>query len=96
MPTWERALLIAIFLAVMGGIWWLLRQLAYEWLPREVAATLGFVFMAFCFGFVAGEANLRRRIKKYGRDPAASAPDGEVGTLLNGEPPVPRRDRIGH
>lgn len=58
---WQWKLMAwAIFLSMMAVVWWFFYNLAYVWLPREIAALLGFLILGLGVGFVIGEKSARR------------------------------------
>lgn len=70
---WEwywKLFAIVLFAAIMAGLAWFFRHLVYDWLPKEVAAILGFSFGAFAAGYLLGQRSMARFVKKrWGYDP---------------------------
>lgn len=90
-PLWLRLAGFSAFLLIMAGLWWLLHQLAYVWLPRPVAATLGYLAVIVALVVVVVTSSARRKRERR------AASDGQkrvVDPLLDGELLVPPRDSV--
>lgn len=92
LPAIPRIVAIVAFVAIMAGVALLARQLAYEWLPREIAAMLGAALIAFFGGYLLGS----RHRPSIGRGDGAptSRGEGQINTSLDGQRTIPPRDRL--
>lgn len=55
MTAWPKILALAIFAISMAGVLWFANNLAYNWLPREIAAMLGTFLFGCGVGFLVGQ-----------------------------------------
>jgi hypothetical protein len=71
--NWEwpwKLFAVVLFVIVMAVVYWVAHKVIYEWLPSEIAAALGFLFIAFAAGYLLGQRSMALHVKKlWGKDP---------------------------
>jgi peptidoglycan/LPS O-acetylase OafA/YrhL len=63
LPGRDRTITLIALLAIMAVVFLVARLVFYEWLPRETAAVIGLVIMAFLLGHLLGERSARRNLR---------------------------------
>lgn len=72
-PWYHKLWMIAAFVVIMLGVWWVAHSLVYDWLPPAIVNYLAVGIVCLAGGFLIGERSARRE-RERGRS-LTSRPD---------------------
>lgn len=85
-PLRYKIYAVVLFVALMLPVYWLAHQVAYVWLPPDLAEALGAGLTGLAVGYLLGLRSARREIAQRTDSGLTSGHDSEIGGILSAEP----------